>query len=412
LAELAPHLTPALLPIALENAWAITDPDDRARALIALTSYLQLDQQPIVLTAAFEAVSCMSIDDRVWELAKLLPQLPQNMIPAAFELITSMSGHYRATGIKALAPYLPQSLLPVALVAANSIDSPYDYAEALAGLAPYLPYDLLNAALEAAAAILEKASPIEALKEILPYVTTDEQMMLQASMLRAANTVAVDVRDRVNALSALLPILTPEQRPSVVQSAIDSLATITDEAEYIQAATRLAPNLPDEQGQIIIENVLGFINAKTDSYSNLMALIKLAPYFSAKQMSIALMIAASVKHNEYRAMVLAELIPYSLPDQRHDLIANALGATGSVTDDNDRGNLLVKFEPLLRQFSSSNIAQLLVTIRGLCRHGRSRFLNDLAVLMPWIASLAGQSNKNNALADISTAIIETAQCWP
>jgi hypothetical protein len=113
LKELAIHLTPALLPEALETARSIEDELARAKAIKALST-----------------------------------NLPKELLPLALEIVRDIKNDFaRAKAMTALAPRLPK-VLPEVLQIARNIENDSDRAVVLSELAPYLP-EVLSEALEA-----------------------------------------------------------------------------------------------------------------------------------------------------------------------------------------------------------------------------------------------------------------------
>jgi hypothetical protein len=122
------------------------------------------------------------------------------------------------------------------------------------------------------------------------------------------------------------------------------------------------------------------------------ALEILAPHLPPEGLAQALESARAITDHYSRARALGWLAAYLPPEG----LALALESVRAITDHYSRARALGWLVPNHQ------------TIRNLAGNGRAAFLRDLAVLAPWLATLAPQQ----ALTESATAITEIVRCWP
>jgi hypothetical protein len=132
------------------------------------------------------------------------------------------------------------------------------------------------------------------------------------------------VRDRAEALTALIPHLDPDKRSDVLAAA----QTIADKALRSRTLAALLPHLAPAQRADALAEALAAANEIDDSWrdNRVEALALLAPYLDATQRADALATAKTISFEAYRCDALAALAPYFDPAQRRDALIAALAA--------------------------------------------------------------------------------------
>jgi hypothetical protein len=448
LAALAPTLdiAPSLLFEALATIRTIEDEYSRAGALRALAP--QLAHTPTLLAQAVETACAIADDEiRAEVLTSLVPQLPPDqqtdVLAMALETASAIqSESARALALYILAPYLPPDqqtdVLAQALATASTIENEYDRARSLADFA-YTPA-LLSEVLAATSAIEYKSARIWALATIAPHLPPDQQTNILAQALATASTIENEY-SRATAIINLAPTLA--STPALLVQAFEIACLIDDEQLRSWTFAALAPHMPPDQQA----DLLTHAHAIEHESARVWVLAALAPQLPPDQqanvLTAALSAACAIDYEENRARALAALAPaiastptllaqafesaraISYEEDRAGvvgalapalasmpaLLTEALTVAHAINDEYYRANALSALAPAVA--STPALDPLLVpTLRILVRRGRPALLRDLAVLTPWLTSVTHRAGQSAALIGLSTAIIETARCWP
>jgi hypothetical protein len=325
---------------ALAHARRFPEPEERCRALLALSSRLPVEDRPGTLGAALEAATAITSEpDRARTLAGLAPHLPPDLLATAVEAATAVhSEQGRSSALTGLGPHLSAELLATALRAAFVISDGSSRAAALTGLAPHLPAGLLAAALEAGMAITSEPDRARALAGLAPHLPGD----FLATALEAA-TVINNEFDRAKALAGLAPYLPAEDRARAVRYALGTASAISWKPERALALACLAPLARSDARPAALAAALASAIAVEYGDDRAEALTSLAPHLPPDLLATALHSAIAIDREKYRARALTGLAPHLPPD----LLATALEAATAISEEYDRKSALTGMAPHL-----------------------------------------------------------------
>jgi len=284
-AELASYRTEYDRELAVRGALdAANNFDDynRAQAVAALTPYLSEHDRESALRDALAAISTTYLAyDREQVVRALAPQLPTALVPDAVSAAKAINEIItRASVLAALAPYLPDDLRAAALSETLAAASNYRdlriRARVVAALAPYLSNDDRECALrdvvtaepmpdpyEQADAVMALASHLtsdereRALSEMLIAMISKEARFREATMAdllrRFSDVLSPDALIaattipslRVQAVAALAPHLSQDERVDVLNQVLDESCAIANAVDRARAVASLAAQLPD-----------------------------------------------------------------------------------------------------------------------------------------------------------------------
>jgi len=359
LSMLASHLPDRLMKEALTVGFAISDGNDRMKTLRALVPYLPEWLMEEALTAA-----CTLKDEshRADALGALALCLPEKLMEDVLTTASTFKEYYYASALGSLAPHLPERLMEDALTTACAIEDEHCRARALRGLAAHLPEGLQEVALMAAQMLADKYDLTEILGALAPHLP--ERLIGMA--LKAASSIR-DESHREKALSVLIPYLPAE----LLEDTLKTVCMIENEGRA-RLLGKLGPHLTERLMEVALTAAYAIKN-KDDSD---IALTGLASHISEKE---ALMIACSIEKANFRANVLR--------------------------------NLVDRFNDWPQQAPNLAYHTWIETLPVLAARPRPQFLQDLAVLMPFILALAGDEAPQ-AAEGIFHAIQEVCAWWP
>ena len=351
-AILAPHLTAAPLPQALDIARAIERNGLRAQALIALAPRLPETERLDVLAEALGSTE--EILNTIYgaeAFDALASQLPADLLPKALDMARAIEDdETRALALIALAPRFPgterEDVLAEVLDAARSIGEERDRALTLATLAPQLPAALLPKALDMARAIEEDECRAWALVALAaPLAETEREDVLAAAtgfIQETLNSIFFYGAGHFGALArpaALLP------------KALDMARAIEDDETRAQALIALAPHFPGTEREDVLAEVLDAarsIGEERDRASTLATLARQLPPMAKRRTDAlveAVQIIWAIEDSSDRAMILADLAP-ELSSNR-ELLTESLQSARAIAEDADRSWALSRLAPYL-----------------------------------------------------------------
>lgn len=459
LADLAPYLSRSLLQNGLKKALAIKDPKYRAQALVGLAPYLAeqsksktmlemlkaahemeyeadgaealVDLTPhlpetlkseVVQEALKMAWTIEDHDDRAIVLATLIPYLPESqkstVVQKTLETTQTTSESFRALVLGALAPYLSEHLLQEALKAVRTITSHIFRLEALGVLAPYLPKPLLQEALKIALAIKDEEYRVGELAKLVTGLPEEQKNEVVGRALEVAQMVA-DEELRARSLVSLLP----ELSEPLLREALKTFRMMNDKRRQAWTLAKLSSYLTDplknEVVQEALEGTQVVKKGRWDEDWQVWTLSALAPHLPTVLLQEAWKIALKMEHKEYRAKMLAmlvphfpqelrdevvqkaleairmlqdkyqpqlltKLVPYLLPELKDEVVQGALFMTQYIKDDAERIEVLAKLGPNLSSLPERSFQEWLLYFWGRESHNES-LIEMLSVLAPYFS---------------------------
>jgi hypothetical protein len=381
LGALAPHLPEArrstVMEQALAAATAISDELARAKALVTLAPHLPEPMLEQALAAAAALSSEIGRAETLGALGKRLPE-PRRTAVLQQALATALSWKlHQADALRALAPHLSEPMLEQALADAIVVDpAAWDRARivgpSLEALAPYLPASVLEDALAAAAAISwskEGAAALVALAPRLPEPRRAEA----AEQALAAVTASCWDNDLAYALDALAPHLSKPRLDGALADAIT--ATIHHEGSRATVLGTLAPHLPEA----LLEQALATATTISDENQRARALGGLAPHLPEPLLTRAL--SATVgSWDQVQAEVLGALAPHLPEPRRTAVLEQALAAAVAISSDHTRARALGALAPHLPEPLLGKAVDAAAAISY--KNNRARALGELAPHLP------------------------------
>lgn len=255
----------------------MTDYQQRVRALAGLVDYLNEPLQDQVREETIQTLEMIKDEfARSRILVKLLPQLSNTFLPKALAVAQRFQGgQYRTEALVGLASFLSKPLRTDALMSARAISDGRWRAEALTKLVPYLPKSLQGAVLQ------EAICTAQAL--------TDEHSIRT---------------------SALIALATQSAKLGYLKTALVSAEKIEDETRQAEVFVNLMPNLSIQ----LLEEMVSATQKITDNEKQSKVLAKLVPRLAELgALAESLAIAGTIKIEQFRALALADLVPY-LPE--------------------------------------------------------------------------------------------------
>ncbi len=229
LSELAPNLPPELkhrtLVNALTTARSITKERARVRALSTLAPLLS-DYDQLLADALADAYTITNPVEKASALIALVPFLPEEprtkTIEVALEGMREITVEYRRSrALASLALQLAGEALQTAIDIALDIADPYDRSTTLIALLNRLPQDgqedMLKHIWDAARDIIDHYDRATALSALWPKATPEMQPDIVRAVLDAVKEISDDY-DRASGISVFAPLLAAEAMPSALPS--------------------------------------------------------------------------------------------------------------------------------------------------------------------------------------------------
>lgn len=282
LVKLGPHLSVSLSLAAFTVAQEIQSSEARAVALAAVTPYLPATARAHSLTDGLAAALAIERRyDRVAALVDLVPhlspRLKQRSLREALTAVRSIPDEgERGRALVFLAPHLPQDWLADALADAYTISDPLERIPVLSALLAYLPADTQGSVLKdvfyltsSVPSTHQKASILATIAPALPDTMVDDVLKIVAAMEMPYNQMHV--------LRALLPHYTARVRDLALATA----RAITDEGQRVTALLEIVPFLPVEQRPALLQEALDNAQRIMDDYDRASAFTQLVPFVDA-----------------------------------------------------------------------------------------------------------------------------------
>ena len=305
LAEIAPYLSQSLLQEAVEDIHKISDENDRTNAMIGMAPYLPESQLRKVLT---EVWKIRHTEDLMRLLAKI-------------------------------APCLTEPLLWEALARVRGIDDEHCRARALAYLAPHLTQEMLPQALKAARAIKEKATRVSALTLLVPYLPPPQRRKALLQALATARKIR-NKRRRAVGLAKVGGLLTEPNRQETLQQALSLARAQWLESDWVEALTEVAPYLTTT----LLWEALEWVKRIQYERPRASLLASFAPYLIESQLRKAIDEARAICDEDYQGQALAELLTQLA---RSGCGSEALAAARAIEDEDWRDWSLIALIPHL-----------------------------------------------------------------
>jgi hypothetical protein len=289
-ASLLAHLPPALQADALD----LLDPEAAARVADELSP--PPAPRPAGRADLDEALAAEDCN-RLWELLKVVPRLPEPLRAEGVRLTLNAAEAYEPeeyeddddrwpTVYRTLAPFLDEDQVAAALKFAEP--------EVVVALGSRLDDAQLDRAL----------ADEGILADLAPH--------LGAAHAERAVGVATAIRHlnrRVQVLTALAPRLEEPRRGEVVRLALAAATAIGDDVEQVRLLTALATRLAGEERAAALDRALARTLALETDQQRFETLKPLIAHLDGAQLERALAAALEMPHAFYRLTALAELAP-------------------------------------------------------------------------------------------------------
>ncbi|MEL6151592.1 MAG: hypothetical protein AAFR56_18335, partial [Chloroflexota bacterium] len=396
LASMVDHLAPTLATRALASANHIESPEERVRALTALSRALPPALMKQARDHAITTIENITGEERqVDALIAFAPYLEHAQSWDEFPLLLERAlaiavniprRQFRARALVALAPHLPPELQGEALAAVHSLPSEHDRANMLAELAPELPPQMLVASLAVAhtmRAVDDRTHALAALARHVPEHAR-EQTVLDA--LAAAQSLSHDF-ERVSALVDLLDILPEPLHQQALINALDATEHIRNASTQARALAMLSSHLPegmvaraleiaqamkDSQKQLtacmglverlppperdgLLGQMLATVRDIRYEYRQARALLGMAALLPPQMIPEAVDIAQTIDEPYDRLSALIALAQNSPPAKRPALVGEAWKLLKTVESGYDRASALATIAPLLPRAAEKDL---------------------------------------------------------
>ena len=355
-----PHRTTALEE-ALDGVSQIRLPDKRMQLLAALAPHLPATLARECAASLKEHPEGWSVGWALSEIAVRLSRLG-NHEEALATVRTIHDAEHRRTTLAQLASVLPTPVLADALLLSN-IGDDAERRRALIGLAAYLEEDEHREALrnlrllpdahpftygktDALADLVESLHP-SLLADAVRLVTELPERMLGPSPrlaglvalmprlitfghLTQATMLALSFKNdalRVEALAHLIPALAQPDRQAAVDEALDALALIKRQPQYVAALVHLAARCDGTLKHLLVSEGMEAVARIRQPYDRAQALARLGPLLSPELLRKALSMAGEIEDGHVTAVV--GLAKYLEEPARSDQIRRALASAAT-----------------------------------------------------------------------------------
>lgn len=355
--DIAGHLGKLDLAAARALVSSIEDRMSRAEALARLASVLPEPARAAALDEVLETLR--ACDDASWrtEVATHAADLPESLVwilPVLYEQLL-----WRPDVLRDIAPVLDGARLEAAVTMVKTTPDARFLADAVVALAPAfspaLRSELVALAARRAPEITSVESLAHAIAAIAPLVddVRDRTALLAAALDRIA---ASDQRDRVKALTALAPALTPsliaralelvreldevKDRASVIEAAAAILApaqllaarevidALDDRDEVVLAACALARNIDGDRHRRLLSTA-----GQLDDYKRARAVALLLPHLTDATLPDALdAIETITDPGSLAEVALPALARRVDAARRSDVLRRAIGSAAAIRD--------------------------------------------------------------------------------
>jgi hypothetical protein len=332
-----------LLTEAVDLSRGISQPDWRARALLALTDEVDESERGVVLAQALEVACGIGEPYRLARaLTWLAPQLAEPRRSAALaQALSALSGSLEPfLQVKGLANLMPHLAGPtradVAAQAwgiASGIPDPYRLARSLIWLVPFLPEAERSAALDEALSALrgpiEPFLRVKGLANLIPHLAG----AIRAEALAEAWEIACGIPDPyrlAQSLTWLAPLLAEPRRGEAMEKALASAHAINGPYWQSKAMTRLARQLPEPRRSHTYLSSLRAAQRITDPYRQVQALSNLSGRVPQRLLGEALHVARTMNSPYWQLESISALIPHLPLAARVPVIDAALSTAAAI----------------------------------------------------------------------------------
>ncbi len=395
----------------LKIVQVIDDESYRAKVLVSLVPFLSIN----LLAETLAAVKGIEdVDDRAAALYTIIPHLPADLQKEAFSARVLLDETDHAGVLAVLAPYLPNTLLDDALDAAWKIEDPYGRVYALCALTPRLLKEQQKKVRVEVLAVIDtienEYERVLASIALAPHLSKDKNNKVLEEAFSAIYTIPSDY-SRAQALVALIPNLPTE----LLEEALKIAHRFEDESYSVSVLVLLAQRLINPEKDKVLAEALAAIRVIESEKDQASALASLVPHLPTKLLAEALVDARTIKSKFYRATALIAIALYLPKREQEAVVGEALAVANALEREQSRAAALVALGPDLAIWASQKPEQSYFVfseiLSFLAARPRPEFLNDLAALMPFILSLAGDEGPQ-AAKGIYHAIQEVCEWWP
>jgi hypothetical protein len=383
---------------ALESTRAIESPNDRARALTALTAVIDTPLRINAQTATLVAIGeIANEDERATALTSFAPNLEAaneeagfpELLQRALSIAISLTRRAtRARALVALAPLLTIDLQGEALAAVNTLTNERERAVLLSQLAPTLPPNMLVASLAVAHTMRSQDARVHALTVLAHHVPESARDQTMRDALAAATNLPHHY-ERVTALIDLINTLTPvlqEQAftnaleatrlidndnakaralsllghhlpATLIERALEIAYQIDDHQQQLNALIGITPHLPEDKRPPVLQKMLSNIRQIPFDYKRARALSSIASHLGPDQMTETQAIIDQLEDAFDQATACLALAQNTDDDAaRQPLVERVWGLIDRIDDGYDRSSVLASIAPLIDDARRADLA--------------------------------------------------------
>ena len=349
---------PKLLEQALQIAISIETGSYRARVLVALAPNLTDDLQ----REALAAVQQLDIEsEKSHLLNELIPMLSEDMLLKALDIAQALEGlEFRAQVLTCLAQYVPQHVrqqtMMDALYAASNLPNPYERVQALVDIRYWLPHVLQDEVLHRTLDTIENMDNNSAKSLALNYLAEHLNIEQLEDALEIAREIS-NPQTFINAVLGFLPYVSDELKAELLNELLDSLNHIRLPYKRAQVLTSLAPYLAPHQLLQVLDMAESIIDA-SDQINVYASLAQQLPKNDRElTLNKALIRLKRITDGYTRANAMISLIPHLEVEKRKQLQMEIYQTIERAKDAYEKAGAIALLAPLLEGESLESISE-------------------------------------------------------
>jgi len=327
-----------------ESDWR--DPDERAGGLIELAKHLPDRERIKIIKEGLRDVKSVDPDwaDQLRE--DIAPPLPQ---PPPFPLKRKTPGQSKATSRRR------SQVMRQINAALRLIQREPGHIDGVVFQLDFIPAEkrgqIVSRIVDALKSIPDEYMLEEKIILLAPCL---EEIHLEQVLFLAQNIKAPPLRSR--ALVALALRFPQTRKPPLVDEALAAVETVKDVERYASQLSEIAPVLSETQKDGSLRLALSRMREVRKSQEQVEIIWALAPHFPPNLLPQAWVEAKRIRARDLRASALTELAPFFLPENRPEVLGDALQDILALGEDGARyleKLALILTEPLLKQAVSA-----------------------------------------------------------
>jgi hypothetical protein len=273
------------------------------------------------------------------------------------------------------------------------------------------PGAALSTALDVIRAIKSPLHRSEALSALIPSLTGEDKIKLTHEAFGTALIVKED-QDRSRVLASIIPCFPDHDRAEKARVAITLAASLTDEEARIENTVNLLQYLPYEERHLLANMMLEQIQGMENEHSRIQMLGQIAPFVTNEEEGLLFSLMKAIESPIDRARALSHLVSRLSEEQRINVLKEQLDTAASVGDW-DRSCIIDSFAAFMPMPFLLQAFDMAISIGS--EHNRASAIVDIAPFLPEelllralqaIADIANEAEKAYAIAMLSKVIPE------